>query len=904
MSFFQRTSSPVLTMAPSAPQGAFGMPSFPHQSSSFSRVQPMGPSSRFSQFASPAPSTAGRKRSRDEAGVNLDVEEAKLETIEPVKEPEDEWVYGEGMVLIKSPSSYVANAGSQSGTWLEEKSSAAEQRRNEEARAINQQARPSLRSSKSQRLDMNAATLPGTENQGSRRSPVRDVNPSASTPGLSTDVSSQPIIDNFTLHLGIGWRRISEDEHIQAAARGWARYIENHFPVTNAQIQLESKGLQSYLVEASEGYFLFAEDLRQGQLVSRSIEQTFANLKSTPPVFEGFQVMTAAESPRPVDMSFTPAFPHLHLNTPRQHPPQSVFMVSQPEYNHSSLALRGPSSVVSSRSARTFPRPHVSSRSKRYNRSHAGGATSYVPQNEFPVFSHSGDVEIIIAAGGRENRYLLHRHTLTRCSGFFEASTSQQWSKAVVLPPLPEPPSRELSKIGEDAGSNSGSDVTTRQGATSPTPRRRWRYELDPGVDRDDIPMLVQKEPNAGNNPTNQNPSAAATTTSLFGGGSGPPNSNGLRSSKAERDHARTQSTNSFFRSVANLSLTSPKTEIQHAAPISQADEDLLRDYDNLFRIFYNYPPMLDGISIIDAYVQCKSLLTLADQYDALAVVGPRVDHHLLQFQGRLWKQIAKYPISYLRLGYLSRSKVIFQEALIHVVGQWPNGERSIRSSFPGIVLDIIEDKVEELEETVSRIEGRLFRLNLTNARGERVTPQTSYLDWLAVSLFRQWLADHTSPPPAPPPQPAPRSSSFGQSQHASERLSRDGGGRPPPLAPANTALTTTEVPTLAAVGRTYRTLGSATGSAYLCHDECKRFLKLSPELYTRDNLRRFEKRIDQLKSAAREIVRPLMGTGLELELDRVAANGQGPDEPPANMTSYLTCIEVLGRDLPWEAEG
>ncbi|KAI0456002.1 hypothetical protein F5B21DRAFT_167998 [Xylaria acuta] len=573
-------------------------------------------------------------------------------------------------------------------------------------------------------------------------------------------------------------------------------------------------------------------------------------------------------------------------------------MVSQPEYNHSSLALRGPSSVVSTRSARTFPRPHASSRSKRYNRSHAGG-TSYVPQNEFPIFSHSGDVEIIIAAGGREHRYLLHRHTLTRCSGFFEASTSQEWSKATVLPPLPEPSSRELSKIGEEASSNSGSDVTTRPGATSPTPRRRWRYELDSGMDRDDIPMLVQREANASGHASNQKPSATATTTSLFGGGNGAPNTNGLRS---KADHARTHSTNSFFRSVANLSLSSPKPDNHNPPPLSQADEDLLRDYDNLFRIFYNYPPVLDGISIIDAYVQCKSLLTLADQYDALAVVGPRVDHHLLQFQGRLWKQIAKYPISYLRLGYLSRSKVIFQEALIHVVGQWPNGERSIRTSFPGIVLDIIEDKVEELEETVSRIEGRLFKLNLTNSRGERVNPQNSYLDWLAVSLFRQWLADHTSPPPVPPPPPVTHSSSsFSTRQHASDRLPRDAGGRPPSSAQANTALSTATIPTLAAVGRTYRTLGSATGAGYLGHDECKRFLKLSPELYTRDNLRRFEKRIDQLKSAAREIVRPLMGTRLELELDRVA---NGADEPVVDMTTYLTCIEVQGRDLPWDAEG
>ncbi|KAI1780242.1 hypothetical protein F4818DRAFT_167 [Hypoxylon cercidicola] len=304
MGSFERTSSPVLTMSPSAiHQGAFGLSSFSHQLSPFSRPRTLGTSSPRSQPHTIAPSTAGRKRSRDEAGVNLDVEEAKLETIEPVKEPEDEWVYGEGMTLIKSPSSYVADAGSQSGTWMEEKATTDEMRKNEEARAINQQDRPSLRSNKSQRLDMSAIAVPGSQPQINRSSPVRDTDPAAGTPGLSADMSSQPTVDNFTLHLGIGWSRISGDEHIQAAARGWAKYIENHFPVTNVRIQLESKGLQSYLVEAAEGFFLFAEDLRRGQLVSKDLNQAFANLRMSPPVFEGAEVMSAAESPKPVAAS-------------------------------------------------------------------------------------------------------------------------------------------------------------------------------------------------------------------------------------------------------------------------------------------------------------------------------------------------------------------------------------------------------------------------------------------------------------------------------------------------------------------------------------------------------------------------------------------------------------------------
>ena len=572
-----------------------------------------------------------------------------------------------------------------------------------------------------------------------------------------------------------------------------------------------------------------------------------------------------------------------------------------------SLALRAPSSVVGTSSSGRGTGLHSSSRSRRYNRSHAGGA-SFVAKNEFPVFSHSGDVEIVVrVATGHENRYLLHRHILTRCSGFFEASTSNEWSRAQAVAGPPAPGTAraieaatasggELARISDRGGSSDGSDKT---GSTAlAQPKKRWRYELDYGPEDNDLPMLVQKEENSHPPPVSH---------SIFGGSSPPSHSSSRHSHHKSGSH-------SFFRSVANLTLSA--THAPSLPPPTPEEQDLLRDYDNLFRIMYNYPPCLDGINIADSYVQCKSLLTLADQYDALAVVGPRVDHHMLQFQSRLWKQIAKYPISYLRLGYLAQSKVIFQEALIHVVGQWPAGERSIRAALPESVVDIIEDKVDELEETVSRIEARLFRLTLTTRTGERITPSNGYVEWLAVSLFRQWLADKTSPPIPPAPDrrgagagvrdsAGPRgrlgSSSSGSGSAGSAVNGRPGGshgvnghagangnGHHTSLQLASPA----PIPTLASMGRTYRLLGAGPAEkGYLGHDECKRFLKITPELYTRDNLRKFEKRVDELKAMAREVVRPLMGSGLELEMIQGAgAAGIG----------YLTCTTVRDRDLPW----
>lgn len=576
-------------------------------------------------------------------------------------------------------------------------------------------------------------------------------------------------------------------------------------------------------------------------------------------------------------------------------------MVSQPDHSSLSggsgvssgsttlLTLRGAAKSVIG-TASTSGHRHRSGRHRdrenhrHYNRSYAGGAGAYVPQNEFPWFSHSGDVEIVVKVPtGHENRYLLHRHTLTRCSGFFEASTSEPWSKAIdLVGPNALPAGNELAKIGED--NDEAAPSVRRIG----TPRKRWRYELDCGALGDDIPMLVQKEDSNPANTATQNARGSLTSpTSIFGG-----SSSSSTVSASGRRHTHSQgNTRDFARSVAALPLSSSSTAYPppppapntNLPPATQDEQDILRDYDNLFRIMYNFSPVLDGINIADAYVQCKSLLTLADQYDALAVVGPRVDHHLLQFQSRLWKQIAKYPISYLRLGYLARSRIIFQEALIHVVGQWPAGERSLRASLPASVLDIIEDKVDEMEENVARVEGRLFRLNLTTRNGERVTPATGYLDWLAVSLFRQWLADNTTPPPVVPVPP--RTSG----RH------RAGSSDATALVPINSTPAVSNVPTippLSTLGRTYRTLGNPTGQGFLGHDECKRFLKLTPEMYSRDNLRRFEKRIDELKALAREVVRPIMGSSLELDL----TGGRGP----IGGIGYLTCTKVVERDLPW----
>jgi hypothetical protein len=201
----------------------------------------------------------------------------------------------------------------------------------------------------------------------------------------------------------------------------------------------------------------------------------------------------------------------------------------------------------------------------------------------------------------------------------------------------------------------------------------------------------------------------------------------------------------------------------------------------------------------------------------------------------------------------------------------------------------MIEDKVEDLEDLKARVESKLLRLSLTTSRGERVGPTNAYLDWLAVSLFRQWLIESTTPPPAPILKNSSSADDHAPTGSASHPASTP---RPAPS------------PDLSA--RIYRLIGSSP-QAYLSHDELKRFLKLHPtssagSLYTRETLKRFERKMDEIKRLAKEIVKPLMRNFLELELKVPTdqSSGAASRETVSIGLPYLTCTRVEDADLPW----
>ena len=582
---------------------------------------------------------------------------------------------------------------------------------------------------------------------------------------------------------------------------------------------------------------------------------------------------------------------------------QEMSQINSPSLSHANLPMVSHAEVsapaASRRASSVASQSRSRSRQHHRGQSHHGGS-SYRPQNEFPFFAQTGDVEIVIACDGQEKRYLLHRLILAQFSGFFEAGMSDEWSRthAVTAPP-PRRPEQALTVIGETESQVSQARPMLAPEQTQPIPgRRRWRYELDwTSLEDDDEPILVQKPPSPG-----------GMFTSSF-----------QPTTPAPRPRP-TASHGSFFRSMANLTLSNPPPPPQQQPPDPATLNPLIRDYDNLFRTFYSYEPILNTTNIASAYSECKALLSLADMYDALEVVGPRIDHHLLRFSSRLFKQIAKYPPSYLKLGYLARSRIIFSEALTHVVGQWPaaypylktagaeqgQGQSGGGYEVPQAVIDLIEDKVDELEELKSRVEAKLFRLTLTTPRGERVNPSNDYLGWLAMSLFRQWVAENTTPEvrgilKTPAVGGRPGSGNVNTQQQIPQNSIHQPlqpQPPPPPLTPS----------------RIYRLLASPNPSSYLPHDELKRFLKLHPSstppsttsrtpsyssassqsFYSKENMKRFERKVDEIKNLARDTVKPLTRNVLELDLRLLSDGGGGG-------LGYLTCMRVEEGEIPWD---
>ena len=236
----------------------------------------------------------GKKRGRsddDEETMDMAMPIQTPRAVPEVEEP-PQLIYGEGMTLINPTSGLAASAESQTGTWYEEQ---LELERLEAAKAAESLAR----------IQAESTIPPSNKIQRVEAPSEASIATSArSAAECNSELYINPALDTVKHLLGTEWACISEDQLLRSASRGWAKFIDRHYPsLNNVEVLLRLRGKNAYLVRTNEGLFLFNDDLTQGRLVARTWEICVANLAIDPIVFEGEESLTAVKEPaQAVDM--------------------------------------------------------------------------------------------------------------------------------------------------------------------------------------------------------------------------------------------------------------------------------------------------------------------------------------------------------------------------------------------------------------------------------------------------------------------------------------------------------------------------------------------------------------------------------------------------------------------------
>jgi hypothetical protein len=255
-----------------------------------------------------------RKRSRDEAAFEEAVAPSAPLRHQAPPAPKVKPIYGEGMVLLNPQTGLAISAESQTGTWYEQEAEAQQAA----AAPVSSRSNALLSdatdlSRKSQRLDKSA---PGLDDiaLSSIRQRLDDPNSNDQHRTLNAGPAppAEPLVDDATRLLGIGWQRVNTDDDMAPAVRGWTKYIDNQYSahLHHSQMLMKSRGLNAYLVAAtptsgsSPAFYLFTEDLAQGQLVASSWEACLQNLRSSPIIFEGPAPLGATDRPSAQPVSF------------------------------------------------------------------------------------------------------------------------------------------------------------------------------------------------------------------------------------------------------------------------------------------------------------------------------------------------------------------------------------------------------------------------------------------------------------------------------------------------------------------------------------------------------------------------------------------------------------------------
>ncbi|BCS29397.1 uncharacterized protein APUU_70967S [Aspergillus puulaauensis] len=265
--------------------------------------------------------------------------------------------------------------------------------------------------------------------------------------------------------------------------------------------------------------------------------------------------------------------------------------------------------------------------------------------------------------------------------------------------------------------------------------------------------------------------------------------------------------------------------------------------WSNIFRIFYDKPPVLDTDGQGSILANCQMLVEKAEELHSTSVVSRAIQTTLVTFDQTLYQLISQDPVSWVKLAVCIQSGSIFQESMIHLVGKWGFLEEKARESLPKSVRTLCVQKIQGLNDIKKAVEFQIVN-RLPHPRSDKAyyRETKNVYGWMALTFYQQWLC---------------QSFAGGRNYHAP-----DGGAA------------------------FYRKIAAGDDSCLNEFDQTVGQLSASLE-FGNEQQKELKKDLDELKKAMKHIVSDLL------------VNEAKYDPVLSGELSYLTCCQVREEEMP-----
>ncbi|KAL4788647.1 hypothetical protein BJX76DRAFT_315315 [Aspergillus varians] len=165
--------------------------------------------------------------------------------------------------------------------------------------------------------------------------------------------------------------------------------------------------------------------------------------------------------------------------------------------------------------------------------------------------------------------------------------------------------------------------------------------------------------------------------------------------------------------------------------------------WSNIFRIFYNLPPILDTDGHGSILENSQALVEKAEELQSTDIASCAIHTTLLSFDQELYRSIAQDPTSWVKLAVRIQSAPIFQESMIHLVGKWGFLEVKDRESLPKNIRTLCNRKIHDLDVIKKSVELQIVtHLPCPRSDSARYRETNNVFGWMALTFYQQWLCE------------------------------------------------------------------------------------------------------------------------------------------------------------------